>query len=109
MADNNKKKEEHGVNAVAAAGAGAVIGAGIAVAASAALNNPKTRKKIMSAFESVKDSAMEKGAHFMDSKNVKTAKKVVTKEAKKVEKKVEKKLIAGKKSPGKSKETAVVN
>lgn len=66
MANNNSKHEGKekksaisGGVAVAAA-AGAVIGAGVAVAATAALKNEKTRGKIMDAAEKVRSEAADR-------------------------------------------------
>lgn len=59
------KQEEHkGVNPVAAGTAGAVIGAGLAVAATAAFKNEKTRDKMKEVFDNVKDRAMDKMSHM---------------------------------------------
>ncbi|MBP7832422.1 MAG: hypothetical protein KA035_01490 [Candidatus Levybacteria bacterium] len=79
----SKQNEKSGGNAktVAAAGAGAVVGAGVAVAATIALKNPKTRKKILSTLEDMKDRTIKEvpaAIHKLDSnkKALKTAKKV---------------------------------
>ncbi len=81
------KKSGSGIHTVAAASAGAVIGAGVAVAATAVLQNPTARKKIFSTLEEVKEKTMEKmpeALHSIDSK------KKISKTVKKVEKKAKK-------------------
>ncbi len=93
----NNKKDRYGVNPIAAAGAGAVIGAGVAVAASAALKNPKARKKIISTLESAKKQAVDKIPHAVNGKKVSSVKK----KALKIEKKAGKikRAIKAKQSP----------
>lgn len=108
MTEKTQKNEKHtGFNKVAAAGAGAVIGAGVAVAATAALKNPKTRAKLMDAFETVKDQAMEKIPHMMhDEKQIAEVKKL----GRKVEKKVHKSAAKVKRvAAGSVKAPAAVN
>lgn len=79
--NKENKKESHKIHTVAAASAGAVVGAGVAVAAAMALKNPKTREKIMSTIEDVKERTMKEVPavmHKLDSnkKVLKTARKV---------------------------------
>lgn len=60
MADNKQNEKNKGVNPVAAGAAGAVIGAGIAVAATAALRDEKTRKKLQKTLMNAKDQAIDR-------------------------------------------------
>lgn len=58
---NNQKKQEverSGFNPVAAAVTGAIVGAGIAIAGTVALENKKNRKEIKQVFTNIKDQAM---------------------------------------------------
>ena len=50
-------KQDKGVNPVVVGVAGAIIGAGVAVAASVALKDEKTRKKVKEVLHSLKDQA----------------------------------------------------
>lgn len=81
-----KQKKDNNLNPIMTAAAGAVVGAGVVVAATSALKNPKTREKIMSTLENVKDQAMDKIPQVVGNKNVDEAKKVGKKIGKKVEK-----------------------
>lgn len=60
MSDNKQNEKNKGVNPVTAGAAGAVIGAGIAVAATAALRDEKTRKKLQKTLMNAKDQAIER-------------------------------------------------
>lgn len=58
MKDNNLKKqaeEKGGVNTVAAAVAGVVVGAGVVIAGAVALKDEENRKKVKNALSGVKD------------------------------------------------------
>ncbi|MBP6913345.1 MAG: hypothetical protein KBC00_01920 [Candidatus Levybacteria bacterium] len=55
-----RKRKSNGTNSVAAAGIGAVIGASVAIAASEALKNPKTKEKVIHTLEIVKNQAIDK-------------------------------------------------
>lgn len=58
MTDHNHKKQDErdsGVNQVVAAVTGAIVGAGVAVAATLALKNEKNRDKVKEAFSNAKD------------------------------------------------------
>lgn len=58
MKDNNLKKqveEKGGINTVAAAVAGAVVGAGVVIAGAVALKDEENRKKVKDALTNVKD------------------------------------------------------
>lgn len=59
IGQNGKKHKTGSVNPVVVGATGAVIGAGIAVAATQALKSEKTRKKIKSTIRAAKDRAME--------------------------------------------------
>lgn len=107
MLGKTHKNEKHGMSPVAAAGAGAVIGAGVAVAAAAALQNPKTRAKIMDTLDQVKDQAMDRIPKMMhDKKQIAEVKKL----GQKLEKKVQKRSAKVKKiSASSTKAPAAVN
>ncbi len=53
----NQNKQDTGVNPVVAAAAGAIVGAGVAVAGALALNDEKNRKKVKEVLENVKSKA----------------------------------------------------
>ena len=55
----DKKTTHHGVNPVMAGVAGAVAGAGLAVAASTALKDEKNRQKVKQVLSNIKDHAQE--------------------------------------------------
>ncbi len=55
----DKKSETSGVNPVAAAITGAVVGAGVAVVGAVALSDEKNRKKVTDAFNNVKKQASD--------------------------------------------------
>lgn len=58
--DNQKKADDHGgINPVVAGTVGAVIGAGVAVAGTIAMQNPDNREKVKDAVDSVKERATE--------------------------------------------------
>lgn len=60
MTDQNTKKDNNnqgGVNPAVAAGVGAVVGAGVAVAATMALKDEKSRQKVTDVINHVKDHA----------------------------------------------------
>ncbi len=50
-------KKQNGVNPVAAAVAGAVVGAGVAIAGAIALKDEKNRKKVQEVLKDTKDQA----------------------------------------------------
>ncbi|MDP2649518.1 MAG: hypothetical protein Q8P10_01605 [bacterium] len=62
MVHKNKKKQDErqkGFNQAAAVVAGAVVGAGVAVAGMVALKDEKNRKKVKEALTNVKDQAID--------------------------------------------------
>lgn len=62
MTHKNKKKQDErqkGFNQAAAVVAGAVVGAGVAVAGMVALKDEKNRKKVKEALTNVKDQAID--------------------------------------------------
>lgn len=62
MARANQRKRDKGkggVNPVVAAGVGAVVGAGVAVAGAVALKDKKNRDKVRKALTNVKDQAVD--------------------------------------------------
>lgn len=84
------KKEKKGTNPVAAVVAGAVVGAGLAVAGSVLLKDKKSRDKVKKVLDNVKDQA--KGYIDTVQKQVEEKKDVVEKKVevgKKVVKKVD--------------------
>ncbi len=81
-----KQKKESSLHPIMTAAAGAVVGAGVAVAATTALKNPKTREKIMSTLESVKDKTMDKIPQVMRDEKMAEVKKLGKKTQKKIEK-----------------------
>jgi gas vesicle protein len=61
MADHNKKKPDKrksGIDPVAAAVTGAIVGAGVAVAGAVALKDKKNREKVKQVLNNVKDQAV---------------------------------------------------
>jgi hypothetical protein len=83
----NKKRKSTGTNSVAAAGIGAVIGASVAIAASEALKNPKTKEKVLHTLEIVKNQAIDKIPQVVyDGKKSVALKKQGKKTVKKVSK-----------------------
>jgi len=61
MADHNKKKPDKrksGIDTVAAAVTGAIVGAGVAVAGAVALKDKKNREKVKQVLNNVKDQAV---------------------------------------------------
>lgn len=89
MFDENKKEKDKkgGVNPIMAGVTGAVVGAGVAVAASQALKDKKNRDRVKKTLTDVKDQTMEYVQNFRTDSEVKEK----TKELKKVAKKVGKK------------------
>ncbi len=85
----NIKQSNQQMNPVATGIAGAVVGAGVAVAASRAMKDAKTRKKVKDVFNAVKDQAID----YVESVKTQTARQQGI---------VEKKLLAGKKSVAKT-------
>lgn len=72
MADS-KQKGKHGLNPVAVAVTGAVVGAGIAVAGAVALRDEKNRDKVKKILNSAKDQALDYiedvEIHLQEAKN----------------------------------------
>ncbi len=61
MTDSNKRKQDDGnggINPIAAAITGAVVGAGVAVAGMVALKDEKNREKVKEVLTDVKDQAV---------------------------------------------------
>lgn len=67
MADNKKDDHNQGVNPVAAGVAGAVIGAGVAVAATKILSDEETRNKIMDKAKDIRDQVKERVDNMRES------------------------------------------
>lgn len=71
------KSKKKGINPVMAGAAGAAIGAGIAVAATAAMSNKKTRKTITDTFDAVRERASERMPQLqMDGKQLREGMKM---------------------------------
>ncbi len=85
--DENKK----GFNPVVAGMAGAVAGAGVAVAATMTLKNPEGRKKVRKVLSNVRDQAMDYVSNMRSqpkvSNGVSKVKKVM-RDAKQIKKKI---------------------
>lgn len=59
MKDNKQDETKGGVNPVIVAVTGAIVGAGVAVAGTIALQDEKKREKVKGVLSNVKDQAME--------------------------------------------------
>lgn len=73
-----KKKNSQKINPIAAGVAGAVAGAGMAMAASAAMNDAKTRHKVEKVVSNVKKQAAAYVKQLDSNKNIKEGKKAVS-------------------------------
>lgn len=67
MADNKKDDHNQGVSPVAAGVAGAVIGAGVAVAATKILSDEETRNKIVDKAKELRDQVKERVDNMRES------------------------------------------
>ena len=83
MNNNDKVKQKEGINPIMAGITGAVVGAGVAVAASKVLKKEKTRKKVKDVLSNVKDQTIGYVQNFNttsnNAKDAKKTKKVVKK------------------------------
>ncbi len=56
---SNDKKKDNSINPIASAVTGAVVGAGVAIAAAQALKNENAKKKVKEVVTAAKDQAVE--------------------------------------------------